>query len=129
MVHVYDRLALILGRRMISVAPDIPCKGGLLLITVIGFVDRGREHCLQMLHCFFMALCACALKLWHTCRIVMIGGGYIACEQASIYNNLGAEVHFLIRGVRPCCKFLPGACCHMQLCCQQLLTPVQELTG
>lgn len=37
--------------------------------------------------------CVCA------CRIVMVGGGYIACEQASIYNALGSEVHFLIRGV------------------------------
>ena len=37
------------------------------------------------------------------CRVGMIGGGYIACEQASIYNNFGAEVHFFIRGVR----FLP----------------------
>ena len=34
------------------------------------------------------------------CRVGMIGGGYIACEQASIYNNFGAEVHFFIRGVR-----------------------------
>ena len=35
------------------------------------------------------------------CRIVMIGGGYIACEQACIYTKFGAEVHFLIRGVCP----------------------------
>ena len=34
-------------------------------------------------------------------RVAMIGGGYIACEQASIYNNFGAEVHLLVRGVRP----------------------------
>ena len=31
----------------------------------------------------------------------MIGGGYISCEQASIYNNFGAEVHLLVRSVRP----------------------------
>ncbi|KAK9809327.1 hypothetical protein WJX73_004966 [Symbiochloris irregularis] len=31
-------------------------------------------------------------------KVVMIGGGYIACEQASIFNSLGSEVHFLIRG-------------------------------
>ena len=33
-------------------------------------------------------------------RVAMIGGGYISCEQASIYNNFGAEVHLLVRSVR-----------------------------
>src|SRR5690242_17070043 len=30
-------------------------------------------------------------------RIVIVGGGYIACEFAGIFNNLGAEVDLVIR--------------------------------
>lgn len=28
-----------------------------------------------------------------------MGGGYIGCEQASIFNNLGTEVYLLVRQV------------------------------
>src|SRR5690606_29094043 len=30
-------------------------------------------------------------------RLVVVGAGYIACEFASIFNGLGAEVHIVIR--------------------------------
>ncbi len=33
-------------------------------------------------------------------RLTVVGGGYIACEMASIFNGLGAEVTQLIRGER-----------------------------
>ena len=33
-------------------------------------------------------------------RLVVVGGGYIACEMASIFHGLGAEVTQLIRGSR-----------------------------
>ena len=29
------------------------------------------------------------------CRLVIVGAGYIACEQACIFNNFGSEVHML----------------------------------
>ena len=32
-------------------------------------------------------------------RLVVVGAGYIGCEQACIFNNLGAEVHFIVRQV------------------------------
>lgn len=32
-------------------------------------------------------------------RLVIIGSSYIACEQATIYQNLGTDVHLLNRGV------------------------------
>jgi glutathione reductase (NADPH) len=31
-------------------------------------------------------------------RLVVVGGGYIACEFASIFNGLGAQVTQLYRG-------------------------------
>ena len=55
-----------------------------------------------------------------SCRVVMVGGGYIACEQASIYNNMGAEVHFLIRGVRALSvqhQIWQGCIYHAKTCC------------
>ena len=33
-------------------------------------------------------------------RLVVVGGGYIACEAASIFNGLGAEVSLVQRGAR-----------------------------
>ncbi len=33
-------------------------------------------------------------------RVVIVGGGYIACEFAGIFNGLGAEVHQVYRGDR-----------------------------
>lgn len=35
------------------------------------------------------------------CRLVVVGGGYIGCEQASIFNNFGTEVHLIVRQVQP----------------------------
>ena len=35
----------------------------------------------------------------HACRLVVVGAGYIGCKQASIYNNFGTDVHFLVRQV------------------------------
>ena len=32
------------------------------------------------------------------CRLVIVGGGYIAAEQACIYKNFGADVHMFFRG-------------------------------
>lgn len=32
-------------------------------------------------------------------RLVVVGGGYIGCEQASIFNNLGTEVYLIVRQV------------------------------
>ena len=32
-------------------------------------------------------------------RLVVVGAGYIGCEQACIFNNLGTEVHFIVRQV------------------------------
>ncbi len=32
------------------------------------------------------------------CRLVIVGGGYIAAEQACIYRNFGADVHMFFRG-------------------------------
>lgn len=34
-------------------------------------------------------------------RLVVVGGGYIGCEQASIFNNFGTEVHLIVRQVQP----------------------------
>ena len=31
-------------------------------------------------------------------RLAIVGGGYIAAEQACIYKNFGAEVHMFFRG-------------------------------
>ena len=33
--------------------------------------------------------------LSYACRMVIVGAGYIACEQACIFNNFGTEVHML----------------------------------
>ena len=35
------------------------------------------------------------------CRIVIVGGGYIACEQACIFHSLGMETPFVFRQVSP----------------------------
>ena len=32
------------------------------------------------------------------CRLAIVGGGYIAAEQACIYSNFGADVHMFYRG-------------------------------
>ena len=32
------------------------------------------------------------------CRLAIVGGGYIAAEQACIYRNFGADVHMFFRG-------------------------------
>jgi hypothetical protein len=32
-------------------------------------------------------------------RLVVVGGGYIGLEQACIFNNLGSEVHLVVRQV------------------------------
>ena len=32
------------------------------------------------------------------CRLVIVGGGYIAAEQCCIYNGFGADVHLFFRG-------------------------------
>ena len=37
---------------------------------------------------------------FHNYRLAIVGASYIACEQATIYNNLGTEVHMFNRGVR-----------------------------
>lgn len=51
------------------------------------------------------------------CRLVVVGGGYIGCEQASIFNNFGTEVHLIVRQVQP--EASPG--------CQVLLAPVPRI--
>ncbi len=33
--------------------------------------------------------------------MVIVGGGYIACEQACIFHSLGVETHFVFRQVHP----------------------------
>ena len=39
----------------------------------------------------------------------MVGGGYIGLEQACIFNNLGAEVHLIVRQVSACTPCFPLA--------------------
>ncbi|ARU05185.1 glutathione-disulfide reductase [Comamonas serinivorans] len=34
-------------------------------------------------------------------RLLVVGGGYIACEMASIFNGMGAETHLIYRGEQP----------------------------
>jgi glutathione reductase (NADPH) len=38
-------------------------------------------------------------------RLLVVGGGYIACEMASIFNGLGAETHLVYRGEQPLREF------------------------
>ena len=33
------------------------------------------------------------------CRLVVVGAGYIGLEQSCIFNNLGSEVHLVVRQV------------------------------
>lgn len=39
------------------------------------------------------------LKGQASCRLVVVGGGCIGAEQASIFNNFGTEVHLIVRQV------------------------------
>ena len=39
-----------------------------------------------------------ALQCVVCCRLAIVGGGYIAAEQACIYNNFGTEVSMYYRG-------------------------------
>ena len=43
-----------------------------------------------------------------------MGAGYIGCEQASIFNNFGTEVHFIVRQV---CKAAADPHAHLALEC------------
>ncbi|KAK9906912.1 hypothetical protein WJX75_010028 [Coccomyxa subellipsoidea] len=43
-------------------------------------------------------------------KLVVVGGGYIGCEQASIFNNLGTEVYLIVRQDLPLAGFDREAC-------------------
>ncbi|CAL8462218.1 g1749 [Coccomyxa elongata] len=43
-------------------------------------------------------------------KLVVVGGGYIGCEQASIFNNFGTEVHLIVRQELPLAGFDREAC-------------------
>ncbi|DBB10474.1 TPA: hypothetical protein ACH3X3_002016 [Trebouxia sp. C0006] len=47
-------------------------------------------------------------------RLVIIGGGYIAAEQACIYRNFGADVHMFFRGAHILGGFDPEAAKHTE---------------
>jgi glutathione reductase (NADPH) len=53
---------------------------------------EGREHVITSDEAFHLA------RLPR--RVVIVGGGYIACEFAGIFNGLGAGVHLVYRGDR-----------------------------
>lgn len=50
--------------------------------------------CIVMLYC----LVSRSKRYGDTCRLAIVGGGYIAAEQACIYRNFGADVHMFFRG-------------------------------
>eukprot|EP00884_Botryococcus_braunii_P001762 jgi/Botrbrau1/11587/Bobra.247_1s0008.1 len=52
-------------------------------------IEGAREHGITSDHVLYLQ------ELPKT--LVIVGGGYIACEQATIYNNLGSKVHLVIR--------------------------------
>ena len=62
------------------------CTGGTATVPAV----EGREHIVTSDHMF-------DLKIFPK-RLLVVGGGYIACEFASIFNGLGAEVVQVHRG-------------------------------
>ncbi|KAL3141448.1 hypothetical protein ABBQ32_005016 [Trebouxia sp. C0010 RCD-2024] len=47
-------------------------------------------------------------------KLVIVGGGYIAAEQACIYRNFGADVHMFFRGKHMLAGFDPEAAKHAE---------------
>ncbi|MDO5667092.1 MAG: glutathione-disulfide reductase [Alcaligenaceae bacterium] len=62
------------------------CPGGWPMVPDV----RGKEHVITSNEVFDMAE--------FPKRFLIVGGGYIACEFASIFNSLGAEVTLVYRG-------------------------------
>ena len=62
------------------------CTGGTATVPAV----EGREHVVTSDHMFDLSI--------FPKRLLVVGGGYIACEFASIFNGLGAEVTQVHRG-------------------------------
>lgn len=74
------------GVRRVTARHILVATGGTPTVPQI----RGREHVLTSDHMFDLEP--------FPRRLVVVGGGYIACEFASIFNGLGAQVTQLYRG-------------------------------
>jgi len=62
--------------------PNVPHPWACFQINTMVFV---------IIPCFFV-ITTCFFVPY---RMVIVGAGYIACEQACIFNNFGTEVHML----------------------------------
>ncbi len=92
-VTIYPNKAEILGAHAVKVGKQILTAEKILVCTG-GYPTRpdipGKEHVIVSDDLFYLKD--------RPSRIAIIGGGYIACEFASIFQGLGSETHLLYRG-------------------------------
>lgn len=81
-----DAHAVMVGDRLVTAEKILLAVGGTPVVPAF----TGTEHVITSDQAFFLPE--------RPQRIVIVGGGYIAVEFASIFNGLGSEVHLVYRG-------------------------------